>query len=894
MNLKLTAALFCIPAMLSHCVLAHATSELPNLPSTPNPISLEQSSDAQADQQQRSRIDQVIKQIIENMPSRGYLPPPGDHGMLFALIVQSENWPANTVLALHDQDGDQLATYIKGNNIGETDHTIYIKQLSNGEYTNDPNDALGASNPENLFELILAGQPKGSQLGLGGDFVGGTTTAGRIAHLRDEIADLAKKHRTQLFDAMLHETDSKSAPDVMGTVNPFLPYTIKPTTSALIRDLHRDTPSLTTSRLATLLQTAPLSDTEQHSYFSTGVLPQSFITARLALETTAKQEQALDAVYHTRTFNPQSDNLIRQVATDELSALGHNLTIITPQQHIDLDAAQRGAIILRDYGQGHYEAFSLINDEFISVDRNTDSFFNAIASVLQPHEHRALNMNDDRDIVGIRTHFGKAAEQKTALSPGPSSQTEGPETNAFDYGENLANGSPHKVLNNHDGEHDHWNAIGRVNACTGTVLDTRSAASNAQSPAYVLTAGHCMSGANGEVIVGNPVSASIALNYFADTQGQRKTYEIAEISYSTLTVRDIAILRLTAPLEQLIADGIRPLRLADAPLAIGSDVLNVGAPTGARVQTLNLAACKLGDGGTKIEGDWVWRHLTMNQCEGVKPGSSGSPMIDRFSNRIVALVNTSTASQHPSVGSHPRGYPAWEKNSNYGNEVTFLNRCFVDSVFNAKAASCELSPLFSVTLPNFPPPPRHTRRTRDAQGELVYPSWDLKFGISSNFYRFKTAIDADECEKPMGYSAAQASDNAHIDAQVEPQVGIQILCIVGVDAADMALDSSSVRNALSLAMQLHEQSETPAPEMEITKESSGKYVVNWLLTNPLIAHYKIKYGAPEKVDCNDPAGYRLNGIFTRAIPTKMLPLKMCTITSDVTKQQSSPREDAMY
>lgn len=845
-----------------------------------------------ADMQRRGHADRLINDIITHMPNKGYLPQDGDHGPVLALAVQTAGWPANTALALLDSEGSHLATYTKSGNVEGIEHTIHLTRANNGEYLGRSDRSAGVSNQEQLFSLLLAEQPEGSQLGRGGDFRGSETRAGRIVHLREQIATLAEQHRPQLFNAILHASCSQADPGLPEAFkNPFMPFWSRPAASELVRKLHNETPNLSHARLEAFLQTTPLSEGEQRAYLATGSLPAAFTEARTKLEKTVGREQAQDAVYHPRSYNSYADTLIRQIAKQELSRLDRNLTILEPGQRLDLAVANKNDVILRNYGNGHYRAYSPINDEYIDVKQDTDSFFSAIASVLQPHEHRALGMQADTDVAGMRATFGKTSgPQRQATTSAPA--TSAPATaDVYDYGEGLENNSAYIVLTN-NGTHDHWRGIGRVNiggsSCTGTLLDTRGVASDANSPAYVLTAGHCISHTNGEVILNKPTKGVVIFNYFAGTQGQRQAYKVSKVSYSTVKSRDLAIVELEATLETLIQHGIQPFPLASTLPTEGSNVLNVGAPSG---KTMQLAACTLEKGGPVINQPWVWPYMVMNGCTGVKGGSSGSPMLIRDTNEVVALLTVSTVGQRSIEGSAVPGDPTLEYESSYGNEVTFLNYCFDHSTFDANAVGCDLAPVFSVALPRYVV--QHAKPTLDEQGNPVYPTWDLSFGIDKEHYRYKTTTDVQACQDPTGYGPAFTSPNPYINATIGPEIGMNMLCIVGMSSDTAPVDTRTAGNALTLAAELHKAGPAPTPELQI-KKFRGGYLVDWILMDkPQIEKYLYKLGTPEATDCNDQNGYKSVVARTRAISEQMLPLTICTITEDIAGQRSAPRGDIL-
>lgn len=447
-----------------------------------------------------------------------------------------------------------------------------------------------------------------------------------------------------------------------------------------------------------------------------------------------------------------------------------------------------------------------------------------------------------------------------------------------DFGDGLENLSPSKVLANQDGRHDHWKGIGRMQSdngrtCTATLIDTRTDNSPPDAPAYVLTSGHCLYRAhNGVIIVDQPVSGTVIFNYFADTLEYQQPYPLKRVNWSSMQGVDLAIVELQVSLESLIAAGIEPLQIAAEAPEAHADILITGAPLAFKNPYLRLAACNHQPSGEFIEQPWVWRHTVKNQCKDLKEGSSGSPVLTRNSNQVFAVMNSTTLAA-----------------GNYGNPISYLRRCFVAGQFSTDPELCPLFPTFSVEPADFVR--RYHKVKLDAEGNEVYPDWNMAFSINKPFYRYKTVREAIDCENPRDYSPAIDAGNARISAQIGPQPGIHMLCLLGVDSADERPSMGLMRNALTFATELQPPAPASPAQVQFTQRS-GRYIINWKHDPRLVIKQTFKFGSAQSTDCNDPAGYR-GAWRTLYVEPNQLPVKICTVAYDHADQPSEVREDVL-
>ncbi|AVB22640.1 serine protease [Pseudomonas avellanae] len=467
-----------------------------------------------------------------------------------------------------------------------------------------------------------------------------------------------------------------------------------------------------------------------------------------------------------------------------------------------------------------------------------------------------------------------------------------------DLGEGILSLAPSRVLLNADGSRDHWNGIGRIksrggSSCTATLIDTRSADSPPDAPAYVVTSGHCISRQNGVIITDREVEGSIQFNFFTDSTA--RSYPLKRINWSSMQGVDLAVVELQPTLKSLIDDGIQPLALASEMPEQDREILWVGAPLTRDTGHLRMAACVHKTSEVIMEQPWVWRHTVSNQCRDVDVGASGSPLLIRDNSEIYAVLNLTNQPESEGAtedfNNEIPGFPLMAPDSNYGSPFTALNRCFVSGTFSTDPAVCELFPTFSVNFDTLGRQPGQRARVQlDAEGNDVYPAWDLLFQVDTPFYRYKKVTSAMQCEDQVDYSQAYASQAAAINEPVDGHIGINWLCIIGVSSADEQPSIGLMRNALTLAIELQAAGPTPEPQVKIGKNRFGASSVSWSYEHRLIDHYTVKMGPPDTTECSDPQGFKTQ-FRDLTLRAKWLPLKICTYAHDINGQPSALRED---
>jgi hypothetical protein len=430
------------------------------------------------------------------------------------------------------------------------------------------------------------------------------------------------------------------------------------------------------------------------------------------------------------------------------------------------------------------------------------------------------------------------------------------------------------LLKNAQGEHAHWSGIGRLNMergrqCIATLIDSRGPASTTTGPAYLLTSGHCLETRNGRIIHDQPAQGSITFNYFADTPDARPAFALKRTLWSSMQGSDLALLELDASLAQVMAAGIQPLALGVSP-ASGSAVVMVGE-AGRPDLGLRAAQCTERDQASVTEFPWVWRRLKVNDCPSGGKGASGSAVIDQVSGHLVSVVNS---------------VPVGATQNNYAIPVQRVLGCFHQGHADLSLERCILLPAFQITQKG------RARLLRRLGNGSSAATWDLALDIDTPRYRYKQVRDALECEDAAGYSGTIPASERRIDNPIASEPGRYYLCLVGVQSPDQRPYPALLANALSLPVEV-----IPAglPQIRYTldRHEQGHVMLNWQTRQPYLSHYLVKYGAADRMDCDNAFGYRRALTPAQVIPASRLPATLCSRAIDIDGQVASTHSELL-
>ncbi|MEW1722175.1 serine protease [Streptomyces sp. NPDC093109] len=172
--------------------------------------------------------------------------------------------------------------------------------------------------------------------------------------------------------------------------------------------------------------------------------------------------------------------------------------------------------------------------------------------------------------------------------------------------------------------------------CSGSVV--RTPASLPTDPALVLSNGHCLETgfpAAGQVIVDRASTRTFTLLNSAGTGVA--TLRASKIAYGTMTDTDISLYQLTSTYAQIqSAYGISALEL-NATRPVQGTAIKVVSGYWKRIYSCSVD----GFAYQLKEGTWTWKDSVRytSSCNTIG-GTSGSPVIDEATGKVVAVNNT--------------------------------------------------------------------------------------------------------------------------------------------------------------------------------------------------------------------------------------------------------------
>ncbi|WP_434595656.1 S1 family peptidase [Streptomyces sp. A5-4] len=212
--------------------------------------------------------------------------------------------------------------------------------------------------------------------------------------------------------------------------------------------------------------------------------------------------------------------------------------------------------------------------------------------------------------------------------------------------------------------------------CSGSVV--RVAASKPTDPALVLSNGHCLESgfpAPGQVVVDKPSTRSFTL--LNASGGNAGTLRASKIAYGTMTDTDASLYQLTSTYAQIESTyRIKALELSATRPAQGSAITVV---SGYWKRTYSCAV----DGFVyRIkEGSWTWKDSVRYTpaCKTIG-GTSGSPVIDNATGKVVAVNNTGNESGGRCTDNNPcevdeTGKVTVRKGINYAQQTYTIVPC---------------------------------------------------------------------------------------------------------------------------------------------------------------------------------------------------------------------------
>ncbi|MFF2195032.1 serine protease [Streptomyces sp. NPDC058157] len=212
--------------------------------------------------------------------------------------------------------------------------------------------------------------------------------------------------------------------------------------------------------------------------------------------------------------------------------------------------------------------------------------------------------------------------------------------------------------------------------CSGSVV--RTPGSQPNDPALVLSNGHCLETGfpgPGEVLVNRASSRSFSL---LNASGSKvATLRASKVAYGTMTDTDVSLYQLTQTYAQIQSKyGIAALTLDDARPAQGSSIKVVSG------YWKRTYSCSVDGFAYRLkEGEWTWKDSVRytSSCNTIG-GTSGSPVIDTTTGKVVAVNNTGNEDGQRCTDNNPcevdqAGNVTVRQGINYAQQTYILVPC---------------------------------------------------------------------------------------------------------------------------------------------------------------------------------------------------------------------------
>ncbi|MEV6238838.1 serine protease [Lentzea sp. NPDC051838] len=215
-----------------------------------------------------------------------------------------------------------------------------------------------------------------------------------------------------------------------------------------------------------------------------------------------------------------------------------------------------------------------------------------------------------------------------------------------------------------------------LNNCSGSVV--RLPNSTAADKALVLTNGHCVNLMKaGEVVVDRTLPRARTFELLNGSGGRITTLSSTKLVYATMTGTDAAFYRLDQTYGQIQQSGSRALELSASHPVAKTDIRVVSG------YWKRIYSCQVDGFVYQLkEADWTWRDSLRytSSCNTIG-GTSGSPIIDNASGKVVGVNNTGNESGARCTMNNPcevdaAGKVTVRKGINYGQQTFDFVACF--------------------------------------------------------------------------------------------------------------------------------------------------------------------------------------------------------------------------
>jgi V8-like Glu-specific endopeptidase len=229
--------------------------------------------------------------------------------------------------------------------------------------------------------------------------------------------------------------------------------------------------------------------------------------------------------------------------------------------------------------------------------------------------------------------------------------------------------------------------------CSGSVIRFPNSLDTA--PALVLSNGHCLTTGfpePGEVLTNQASSRTFGLLNSSGTKVA--TLRASKLAYGTMTDTDVSIYQLTSTYASIkSAYGISPLTVQDTHPTAGTAI------TVASGYWKRLYSCNIDGFAYRLkEGDWTWKDSVRytSACQTIG-GTSGSPVIDQATGKVVAVNNTGNEDGERCTLNNPcevdaNGNITVDQGAAYGQQTWWFYTCLTATrTLDLNKAGCQLA-----------------------------------------------------------------------------------------------------------------------------------------------------------------------------------------------------------
>jgi V8-like Glu-specific endopeptidase len=235
-----------------------------------------------------------------------------------------------------------------------------------------------------------------------------------------------------------------------------------------------------------------------------------------------------------------------------------------------------------------------------------------------------------------------------------------------------------------------FSGIVALSNCSGSLV--RPPAARDTDPALVMSNGHCVKLMGANEVIRNQASTRTftLLNGAGQNLG---TLRSTKIAYATMKDTDVSFYQLNQTYAQIQQQyGSRALELSTAHPAQGANIQVVSG------YWKRIYTCQIDGFAYQLkEASWTWRDSVRytSACNTIG-GTSGSPVIDTSTGKVVAINNTGNESGGRCTMNNPcevsqSGQITVRQGINYGQEIYNIPACIgTGNQFNLTAAGCTL------------------------------------------------------------------------------------------------------------------------------------------------------------------------------------------------------------